>query len=232
MPDQFCIFCEIVAGRAAASVVYEDEHVMAFLDLFPVNEGHTLVIPKEHATYLNEMDAELGMRVFGAAHRLAQAVRDSGIRCDGVNLMLADGAVAGQEVFHVHLHVLPRYADDQFGFRFGDKSQVDRKELEVTAEKIRTSSASKYHHQQQSNTNANRRHGSMKTLEEETMASDKVTHPFEIESEQNDWLDEIAEEYSLQDSSKALRVLLDYAIQDGDADLIFAPENMRCRFCG
>jgi hypothetical protein len=64
------------------------------------------------------------------------------------------------------------------------------------------------------------------------MASDKVTNPFEIESEQNDWLDEVAEEYSLQDSSKALRVLLDYAIQDGDKDLIFATENMRCRFCG
>ncbi len=64
------------------------------------------------------------------------------------------------------------------------------------------------------------------------MASDKVTHSFEIESEQNDWLDEIAEEYSLEDSSKALRVLLDYAIQDGDNELIFAPENMRCRFCG
>ena len=64
------------------------------------------------------------------------------------------------------------------------------------------------------------------------MASDKVTNPFEIEREQNDWLDEVAEEYSLQDSSKALRVLLDYAIQDGDKDLIFATENMRCRFCG
>ena len=138
MPGQFCIFCEIVAGRADASVVYEDEHVMAFLDLFPVNEGHMLVIPKEHATYLNEMDTEVGMRVFSAAHRLAQAVRDSGIRCEGVNLLLADGAAAGQEVFHVHLHVLPRYAGDKSGFRFGDKSQVDREELESTAGRIRS----------------------------------------------------------------------------------------------
>ena len=138
MPDQFCIFCEIVAGRADASVVYEDEHVIAFLDLFPVNEGHTLVIPKTHATYLNDMEADVGMRVFAAAHRLAQAVRDSGVRCDGVNLVLADGAAAGQEVFHVHIHVLPRYAGDQFGFRFGDKSQVAREELEGTAEKIRS----------------------------------------------------------------------------------------------
>jgi diadenosine tetraphosphate (Ap4A) HIT family hydrolase len=139
MTNQFCIFCEIVAGRADASVVYEDEHVMAFLDLFPANEGHTLVIPKEHATHLNDLDPELGMQVFGTAHRLAQAVRDSGIRCEGVNLILADGAAAGQEVFHVHLHVLPRYAGDQSGFRFGNKSQADREELEGTAEKIRSS---------------------------------------------------------------------------------------------
>ena len=137
MPDQFCIFCEIVAGRADASVVYEDEYVMAFLDLFPVNEGHTLVIPKTHATHLNDMDADIGMRVFAAAQRLAQAMRDSGIRCEGVNLLLADGAVAGQEVFHVHLHVLPRYGGDPFGLRFGSRSQVGREELEGTAERIR-----------------------------------------------------------------------------------------------
>ena len=64
------------------------------------------------------------------------------------------------------------------------------------------------------------------------MPSDKVTQPFEIETEHNDWLEEVAEEYGFQDGSKALRVLLDYAIQDGDKELVFAAENMRCRFCG
>ncbi len=64
------------------------------------------------------------------------------------------------------------------------------------------------------------------------MASDKVAHTFDIESEQRDWLGEIAEEYGFADEDKALRVLLDFAIQDGDNDLIFADENMRCRFCG
>ena len=137
MPDQFCIFCEIVAGRAEASVVYENEHVLAFLDLFSINEGHTLVVPKTHATHLNDMDADVGMRVFAAAHKLSQAVRDSGIRCEGVNLLLADGAAAGQEVFHVHLHVVPRYAGDQFEFRFPDKSRPTRADLDSTAEKIR-----------------------------------------------------------------------------------------------
>ncbi len=64
------------------------------------------------------------------------------------------------------------------------------------------------------------------------MAQDKIDHTFEIESEQRKWLDDIVEEYNFMDESKALRVLLDYAIQDGDQDLIFADENMRCRYCG
>ncbi len=137
MPDQFCIFCEIVAGRAEASVVYENEHVVAFLDLFSINQGHTLVVPKVHATHLSDMDADVGMRVFEAAHKLTQAVRDSGIRCEGVNLLLSDGAAAGQEVFHVHLHVLPRYEGDQFGFRLPKKGRPTRVELNNTAATIR-----------------------------------------------------------------------------------------------
>ena len=137
MPDLFCIFCEIVAGRAEASVVYENEHVLAFLDLFSMNEGHTLVVPKTHATHLNDMDADVGMRVFAAAHKLAQALRDSGVRCEGVNLLLADGSAAGQEVFHVHLHVLPRYEGDKFGFRLPNKSRPTREDLDNTAAKIR-----------------------------------------------------------------------------------------------
>ena len=138
MPNEFCIFCEIVAGRAEASVVYENEHVLAFLDLFSINEGHTLVVPKEHATHLSDMDADVGMRVFAAAHKLTQAVRDSAIRCEGVNLLLSDGAAAGQDVFHVHLHVLPRYKGDEFGFRLPNKGRPTRAELDNTAARIRS----------------------------------------------------------------------------------------------
>lgn len=137
MPNQFCIFCEIVGGRAEASVVYENEHVLAFLDLFSINEGHTLVVPKMHATHLSDMDADMGMRVFAAAHKLAQTMRDSDIRCDGVNLLLSDGPAAGQDVFHVHLHVLPRYEGDNFGFRLPNKSRPTREDLDHTAAKIR-----------------------------------------------------------------------------------------------
>ncbi len=137
MPNGFCIFCEIVAGRASASAVYEDDEILAFLDLFPINQGHTLVVPKTHAASLADMDSEVGGRLFGAARRLAQSLRDSGVRCEGINLFLADGEVAGQEVFHVHLHVIPRYEGDGFGLRIPSKDQSSREDLEATAKKIR-----------------------------------------------------------------------------------------------
>jgi len=114
-----CIFCDIVRGAAPASIVYSDEQVMAFVDIRPVNPGHLLVIPRTHAACVAELQPELGGQMFQVAMRLAQALRQTSLPCEGVNLFLADGAVAGQEVFHVHLHVLPRFRGDGFGFRFG-----------------------------------------------------------------------------------------------------------------
>ena len=137
MSNGFCIFCEIVAGRAPAAKVYEDEQVIAFLDLFPINKGHTLVIPKSHAVGLADLDSGAGAGMFAAAQQIAGAARNSDVRCEGVNLFLADGEVAGQEVFHVHLHVLPRYEGDGFGLRIPNKDQASREELEETAQKIR-----------------------------------------------------------------------------------------------
>jgi diadenosine tetraphosphate (Ap4A) HIT family hydrolase len=92
---------------------------MSFMDIQPVNPGHLLVAPRVHAPSLARMDPEVGGWLFRVGMELAQAVRRSGIRCEGVNLFLADGAAAGQEVFHVHLHVIPRFSADGFGFQFG-----------------------------------------------------------------------------------------------------------------
>jgi histidine triad (HIT) family protein len=117
--DSSCVFCEILQGDAPASVVYEDERVMAFMDIQPVNPGHLLVVPRIHARDLASVEPEAGGWLFRVAMRLAEALRRSGLRCEGVNLFLADGAAAGQEVFHVHLHVIPRFLGDGFGFRFG-----------------------------------------------------------------------------------------------------------------
>jgi len=114
-----CIFCKIVRHDAPADVIAEDDAVIAFLDVSPINPGHTLVVPKRHATSLGEMPPRTGGRVFEAAMAVAVALRRSELRCEGVNLYLADGGAAGQEVPHVHLHVIPRFPGDGHRLRLG-----------------------------------------------------------------------------------------------------------------
>lgn len=134
-----CIFCDILAGRAPASWVYQDEQVAAFMDIQPVNAGHVLVIPKQHAAFLSDLNSETGAHIFRVGQRVAGALRHSGLPCEGVNLFLADGEAAGQDVFHVHLHILPRYAGDGFGFKFGPHyhSLPTRATLDQIAEQLR-----------------------------------------------------------------------------------------------
>lgn len=114
-----CVFCDIVRGTADASIVYADGTVVAFMDIQPVNDGHVLIVPRVHAVGLDELEREAGAQLFRVAMDLSSALRQSAVRCEGVDLFLADGEAAGQEVFHVHLHVIPRYRGDGFGFRFG-----------------------------------------------------------------------------------------------------------------
>jgi histidine triad (HIT) family protein len=112
---------------------------MAFMDIQPVNPGHLLVIPRAHSEYLSQVDPAAAARMFQVGQRFAQAVRVSGVRCEGVNLFLADGQAAGQEVMHVHLHVIPRFLGDGFGFRFGPhyRQRPERSELDAIARRIR-----------------------------------------------------------------------------------------------
>ena len=133
-----CIFCDILTGELPASIVYQDERCTAFMDIQPVNPGHVLVVPNCHATFLADLDPETGAQMFQVAQRLAGALRRSGVRCEGVNLFLADGRAAMQEVLHVHLHVIPRYTGDGFGLRFGPgyHDRPGRVALEETAAKI------------------------------------------------------------------------------------------------
>ena len=139
MTDAPCAFCEIVQGNAPAAVVYSDESVVAFMDIQPINAGHVLVVPRDHATGLAELDAGIGGHMFKVAMRLAGAVRGSGLLCEGVGLFLADGEAAGQTVFHAHLHVIPRFRGDGFGFRFapGSHQWQDHETLEAAAGTIR-----------------------------------------------------------------------------------------------
>jgi histidine triad (HIT) family protein len=139
MASGSCVFCDIVCGTTQSSIVYEDSSVVAFMDIQPVNQGHVLVVPRVHAAHLADLDAETGAQLFQVGMALSGAIRQSGVRCEGVNLFLADGEAAGQEVFHVHLHVIPRFGGDGFGFRFpaGYHTLPERRELDAVAADIR-----------------------------------------------------------------------------------------------
>ncbi len=113
-----CIFCDILAGRAPAEFVHRDELCGAFMDIRPVNPGHVLVVPLKHAVLLTELDEASARQMLWVAQKVDAAVRSSGVQCDAVNLFLADGQAAGQEVMHAHLHVIPRYQGDGHHLRF------------------------------------------------------------------------------------------------------------------
>jgi diadenosine tetraphosphate (Ap4A) HIT family hydrolase len=137
--DPTCVFCNIIADQAEASVVYRDDMVVVFMDIHPVTPGHMLVVPARHSASLAEMTEEHAGHLFRVGKRIAEGLRQSGLRCGGVNLYLADGTAAGQTVFHSHLHVIPRYRGDGFGFHhphgYGERSA--RSDLDETAARIR-----------------------------------------------------------------------------------------------
>lgn len=132
-----CVFCDIVAGKAPASVVYQDDVVLAFMDIAPINPGHVVVIPKKHLPYMADMDESTGMHLFRATMRIQQAIRNSGVRCEGVNLFVADGEAAGQEVFHLHILLFPRFKGDSFRVNVDWSVRPPREELDETAARIR-----------------------------------------------------------------------------------------------
>lgn len=133
-----CIFCRIAAGELPASVVYEDEHAMAFLDIQPINPGHVLVIPKKHAKLLVDLPPEDAGHMMRVAQIVDRALRASELRCEGVNFFLADGRVAGQDVDHVHLHIFPRFDDDGFSLDIDEEMRKPpgRAQLDESAKMI------------------------------------------------------------------------------------------------
>jgi diadenosine tetraphosphate (Ap4A) HIT family hydrolase len=141
-----CIFCDIAAGREPASVIHRDADLIAFMSNAPVNPGHLLVIPQQHAPSLSELPPELAAALFREAQRFGAALRSSTLRCEGLNLFLADGAAASQLVPHVHLHVIPRFTGDSFklnsrgGVTTSEKTS-SRKVLDAAAAAIRAALA-------------------------------------------------------------------------------------------
>jgi histidine triad (HIT) family protein len=111
MAHKDCIFCKVLAGEIPSERVYEDDHTVAVMDINPWTRGHAVVIPRKHAENLFEIeDAELE-HVAVAAKRLATKMRDT-LGCDGVNLLQSNGRAAWQTIFHLHVHVIPRYDGD------------------------------------------------------------------------------------------------------------------------
>jgi histidine triad (HIT) family protein len=132
-----CVFCAIAAGDEPGSLVHENEAALVLMDVAPITPGHSLVIPKRHAASLADLDEPTGGRLFGLGMRTGAALRSCGLRCEGVNFFLADGEAAGQDVFHVHLHVIPRFRGD--GVRVSaERSWPERAQLDRIAGQIRS----------------------------------------------------------------------------------------------
>jgi histidine triad (HIT) family protein len=139
MEAQGCIFCAILRGDADASFIHRDADIAAFMDIRPVTEGHLLVIPTEHYVTIDEVPENIAGRMTAVGVRAAKALQQSGVPMEGYNFFIANGDAAGQEVFHVHLHVIPRYPRDGFGFRFppGYGQIADRARLDEMAERLK-----------------------------------------------------------------------------------------------
>ncbi len=133
-----CIFCKIRDGEIPSRKVYEDEHVFAILDTSQVTPGHTLLIPKEHVRNIFDYDAALASEVFAAVPKVARALRDFDDEVKGLNILVNNEEVASQTVFHSHIHLLPRYSEeDDFGLEWAhNEDKYTDDELDTLKDKI------------------------------------------------------------------------------------------------
>lgn len=140
--DKDCIFCKIVSGEAESSIIYEDEDVMAFLDLHPINSGHTLVIPKKHATNIYDISNEDLQKTAKVTQELAVGIKRV-LKANGISIFSMNEHGADQDVMHYHVHVIPRYTDDWFGdeimkaIKKQQSTNPSREELDSIASKLK-----------------------------------------------------------------------------------------------
>lgn len=129
-----CLFCKIIAGDVTSNKVYEDEKTVAFLDINPVNPGHTLVVPKQHSSNIFDIAPEDWAAVTEVARKVSIAI-EKGLDADGVNIAMNNREHAGQVIGHPHIHIIPRFKGD--GLKLMPQRKYTEGEAEPVAEKIR-----------------------------------------------------------------------------------------------
>ena len=130
MKDENCIFCKIANGEIPSATLYEDEDFRVILDLGPATKGHALILPKEHYANLYEIDEEVAAKAFKLAKKMVTELTEV-LGCDGYNVVQNNGAAAGQTVFPFHMHLIPRYKNDDagFGWKTGKLTDADRDDI-------------------------------------------------------------------------------------------------------
>ncbi|WP_024653894.1 HIT family protein [Borrelia persica] len=132
-----CIFCKIVKNEVSCYKVYEDNLILAFLDINPLNIGHTLVIPKQHSNDALDMSDEINGRILGVCKKIACSLKKLDLSiCQGINIYSAIGSDAGQVIFHTHFHVIPRFQGDNLGFKRNSSIELSGDEFLDLSKKI------------------------------------------------------------------------------------------------
>ena len=134
MKDKNCIFCKLASGDIPTNTVYEDDYLRAIIDASPANKGHIIILPKSHAANIFELEDTYVEKAFVLAKKIAKALK-SLFDCDGINILQNNGEAAGQTVFHFHVHVIPRYKQDDCNITWKQSTYEDGEASEI-AKKI------------------------------------------------------------------------------------------------
>ena len=119
-----CIFCKIIKGEIPCSTIYEDENVKVILDIAPAAKGHAILLVKQHVANIFELDGKLAGKIFSVVPKIAQALKEE-LGCEGMNILQNNGVVAGQTVFHLHIHFIPRWKEDAVQIKWTPQSYAD-----------------------------------------------------------------------------------------------------------
>ncbi|HHT97760.1 MAG TPA: HIT family protein [Clostridiales bacterium] len=125
-----CIFCKISKNEIPSQTIYEDEHFKAIMDIAPASKGHVILIPKEHCTNLYDLDDEIASQSLVVSKKIAIALRDE-LACDGLNVIQNNNEIAGQTVFHFHIHLIPRYKDDKVRIGWNTVKYLDGENVKI-----------------------------------------------------------------------------------------------------